>query len=150
MRPILVCVFMFVIAGSIVFVIGQERQQEKKGADQTSDAKSTSDQIEVKTDRFSGVTTVKLKPQVILDKPDHQMTIDIETKLGEKGQLDFEKDDVKAEAWFRSQSKDPLDFGDQELHFLLDDKPLDLRDTPGGTNAHTDKSKLKPGFRSIK
>ena len=50
------------------------------------------------------MTTVKLKPQVILDKPDHQMTIEIETKLGEKGQLDFEKDDLKAETWFRSQS----------------------------------------------
>ncbi len=119
MRSIIACVLLLTIAGSIFFVAGQERQQEKKGAAQTSDAKSTSDQIEVKTDRFSGVTTVKLKPQVILDKPDHQMTIDIETKLGEKGQLDSEKDDVKAEAWFRSQSKDPVDFGDQELHFLI-------------------------------
>src|SRR6266508_5664429 len=103
-----------VIAGSIFFVRGHERQQEQKGAAQISDAKSTSDQIEVKTDRFSGVTTVKLKPQVLLDKPDHQLTTDLETKLGEKGQLDFEKDDVKAEVWFRSQSKDPVDFGDQE------------------------------------
>src|SRR5262245_31685164 len=150
MRQILVCAFLFVIASSIFFVVGKERQREEKGAAQATDSKQSNDQVEVKTDRFSGVTTVKLKPQVILDKPDHQMTIEIETKLGEKGQLDFEKDDLKAEAWFRSQSKDPVDFGDQELHFLLDDKPLDLRDTPGGTNAHTDKSKLKPGFRSIK
>jgi hypothetical protein len=150
MRSILACVWLLTIAGSIFFVVGQERQQEKKGSAQNSDAKSVSDQIEVKTDRFSGVTTVKLKPQVILDKPDHQMTIDIETKLGEKGQLDFEKDDMKAEAWFRSQSKDPVDFGDQELHFLIDDKPLDLGKTPGGTNANMDKSTLKPGFRSSK
>jgi hypothetical protein len=150
MRRILVCASLFVIAGSISFVSGQERQQEKKGAAQASDTKSTSDQVEVKTDRFSGVTTVKLKPLVILDKPDHQMTIEVETKLGEKGQLDFEKDDVKAEAWFRSQSKDPVDFGDQELHFLIDEKPLDLGKTPGGANAYMDKSTLKPGFRSNK
>jgi hypothetical protein len=150
MRPILVCALLFVIAGSISFVSGQERQQEKQDAAQASDSKSTSDQVELKTDRFSGVTTVKLKPQVILDKPDHQMTIEIETKLGEKGQLDFEKDDVKAEAWFRSQSKDPVDFGDQELHFLIDDKPLDLGKTPGGANSNMDKSTLKPGFRSRK
>jgi len=146
----LVCALLFVIAGSISFVSGQGRQQEKKGAAQASDTKSTSDQVEVKTDRFSGVTTVKLKPLVILDKPDHQMTIEVETKFGEKGQLDFEKDDVKAEAWFRSQSKDPVDFGDQELHFLIDDKPLDLGKTPGGANAYMDKSTLKPGFRSNK
>jgi hypothetical protein len=151
MKAILVCGLLFFTTGSIFFVSGQERQREEKGAAQTSDAaKSTSDQIEVKTDRFSGVTTVKLKPQVILDKPDHQMTIDIETKLGEKGQLDFEKDDVKAEVWFRSQSKDPVDFGDQELHFLIDDKPLDLGKTPGGANAYMDKSTLKPSFRSSK
>lgn len=150
MRQILVCALLFVIAGSISFVSGQERQQEKKGAAQASETKSTSDQVEVKTDRFSGVTTVKLKPQVILDKPDHQMTVEIEAKLGGKGQLDYEKDEVKAEAWFRSQSKDPVDFGDQELHFLIDDKPLDLGKTPGGTNAYIDRSTLKPGFRSNK
>jgi hypothetical protein len=150
MRPILACVLLLTIAGSIFFVAGHERQQEKKDAAQTSDAKSMSDQIEVKTDRFSGVITAKLTPQVILDKPDHQMTIEIETKLGEKGQLDFEKDDVKAEVWFRSQSKEPVDFGDQELHFLVDDEPLDLGKTPGGTNAYMDKSTLKPGFRSSK
>jgi len=84
MRQILVCALLFVIAGSIFFVSGQERQQEKKGALQTSDARSANDQIEVKTDHFSGVTTVKLKSQVILEKPDHQLTMEIETKLGEK------------------------------------------------------------------
>jgi hypothetical protein len=104
MRQILVCALLFVIAGSISFVSGQERQQEKKGAAQASDTKSTNDQVEVKTDRFSGVTTVKLKPQVILDKPDHQMTIEIETKLGEKERFESEKEDVKAESWFRSQA----------------------------------------------
>ena len=98
MRQILVCALMFVIAGSIFFVSGQERQQEKKGAAQTSDTKSASDQIEVKTDRFSGVTTVKLKPLVILDKPDHLLTIDIETKLGEKVRFESEKEEVKAES----------------------------------------------------
>jgi hypothetical protein len=137
---------MLVFAG--LFVAGQERQQEKKGAAQTSDAKSTSDQIEVKTDRFSGVTTVKLKPQVILDKPDHQMTIDIETKLGEKGQLDFEKDDVKAETWFRSLYKGSVDFGDQELHLLIDGKPSDLGKIPGGHPKATDENmRQQRGFR---
>jgi hypothetical protein len=43
-----------------------------------------------------------------------------------------------------------VDFGDQELHFLIDDKPLDLGKTPGGTNANMDKSALKPGYRSRK
>ena len=131
MRQILVCALMFVIASSIFFVVGKERQREEKGGAQATDSKQVNDQVEVKTDRFSGVTTVKLKPQVILDKPDHQMTIEIETKLGEKGQLDFEKDDVKAETRFRSLYKGSVDFGDQELHLLIDGKPLDIGKTPG-------------------
>ena len=147
MRQILVCALLFVIAGSISFVSGQERQQEKKGAAQASDTKSTNDQVEVKTDRFSGVTTVKLKPQVILDKPDHQMTIEIETKLGEKGQLDFEKDDVKAETWFRSLYKGSVDFGDQELHFIVDGKPLNQGKIPeGGVGATDENMRRQRGF----
>jgi hypothetical protein len=139
---------MFVIAGSIFFVRGHEGQQEQKGAAQISNAKSTSDQIEVKTDRFSGVTTVKLKPQMILDKPDHQLTIDIETKLGEKVRFESEKEEVKAEVWFRSQATHLVDFGDQELHFLIDEKPLDIGRAMGSLDVGVDKSKLKPGFRS--
>ena len=102
MRQILVCALMFVIASSIFFVAGKSANAKRKAGRRPRIPSQANDQIEVKTDRFSGVTTVKLKPQVILDKPDHQLTIEIETKLGEKGQLDFEKDDVKAEAWFRS------------------------------------------------
>jgi hypothetical protein len=144
MRPILACALMLVFAGS--FVAGQEHQQEKKGAAQTSDAKSTSNQIEVKTDRFSGVITVKLKPLVILDKPDHQLTIDIETKLGEKVRFESEKEEVKAECWFRSQATHLVDFGDRDLHFLIDEKPLDIGRASGGLDVGVDKTKLKPGF----
>ncbi len=148
MRQILVCAFLFVIASSIFFVVGKERQREEKGAAQATDSKQSNDQVEVKTDRFSGVTTVKLKPQVILDKPDHQMTIEIETKLGEKGQLDFEKDDVKAETRFRSLYKGSVDFGDQELHLLIDGKPLDLGKIPGGEPEATDENmRRQRGFR---
>jgi hypothetical protein len=81
MRQILVCALLLVIAGSISFVSGQERQQEKMDAAQASDSKSTSDQVELKTDRFSGVTTVKLKPQVILDKPDHQSVASVSRRI---------------------------------------------------------------------
>jgi hypothetical protein len=94
------------------------------------------------------VTTVKLKPQVILDKSDHQMTIEIEAKLGEKSRFESEKEDVKAETWFRSQAIQLVDFGDRELHFLIDEKPLDLGRPMGGLDTGVDKSKLKPGFRS--
>jgi len=148
MRPILVCALLFVIAGLIFFVNGQGSQQEKKSVTQTSDAKPASDQIEVKTDRFSGVTTVKLKPLVILDKPDQQLTIEIETKLGEKVRFESQREEVKAESWFRSQATHLVDFGDRELHFLIDEKPLDIGRAMGGLEVGVDKSKLKPGFNT--
>jgi len=148
MRPILVFALMFVIANSIFFVVGKDRQREEKGGAQATDSKQANDQVEVKTDRFSGVTTVKLKPQMILDKPDHQMTIEIETKLGEKGKLDFEKDDVAAKVWFRSLYKGSVDFGDQELHLLIDGKPLNHGKISGGDAEATDENMRKQrGFR---
>jgi hypothetical protein len=136
------------VTGSAFSVAGRDRLNEEKG--KARETNQTNDQIEIKEDRFSGVVTVRLKPQVILDKEDHQLTIDIKTKLGEKGLSDFEKDDVKAEIWFRSQSKGSIDFGDQELHFLIDGKSLDKGEIPGGPNAYADERTLKPGFKLSK
>jgi len=144
MRPILVCALMFVIVGSIFFVRGQEGQQEMKGASQTSDAKSTSDQIEVKNDRFSGVTTVKLKPQVVLDKPEHQLTIRSETKLGDKKSHEWEMSTVSAYVWLESHYNRSVDYGDRELHFIIDGKPLDIGRITGGSPTE---STLKPAFK---
>ena len=144
MRPILVCALMFVIVGSIFFVRGQEGQQEMKVASQTSDAKSTSDQIEVKNDRFSGVTTVKLKPQVVLDKPEHQLTIRSETKLGDKKSHEWEMGTVSAYVWLESHYNRSVDYGDRELHFIIDGKPLDIGRITGGSPTE---STLKPAFK---
>jgi hypothetical protein len=144
MRPILVCALMFVIVGSIFFVRGQEGQQEMKGASQTSDAKSKSDQIEVKNDRFSGVTTVKLKPQVVLDKPEHQLTIRSETKLGDKKSHEWEMGTVSAYVWLESHYNRSVDYGDRELHFIIDGKPLDIGRITGGSPTE---STLKPAFK---
>jgi hypothetical protein len=144
MRRILVCALMLVIVGSIFFVRGQEGQQEMKGASQTSDAKSTSDQIEVKNDRFSGVTTVKLKPQVVLDKPEHQLTIRSETKLGDKKSHEWEMGTVSAYVWLESHYNRSVDYGDRELHFIIDGKPLDIGRITGGSPTE---STLKPAFK---
>jgi hypothetical protein len=144
MRPILVCALMLVIVGSIFFVRGQEGQQEMKGASQTSDAKSTSDQIEVKNDRFSGVTTVKLKPQIVPDKPEHQLTIRSETKLGDKKSHEWEMGTVSAYVWLESHYNRSVDYGDRELHFIIDGKPLDIGRITGGSPTE---SMLKPAFK---
>jgi hypothetical protein len=150
MKAILMCGLPFFTTVSIFVASGQARQLEEKGGAQATDSKQANDQVEVKTDRFSGVTTVKLKPQMILDKPDHQMTIEIETKLGEKGKLDFEKDDVTAEVWFRSLYKGSVNFGDKELHFIIDGKPLNLGEMPEATAEATDENMRRQRGFTIK
>ena len=150
MRQILVCALMFVIVSSVFLVVGKGRQHEEKGGAQIAASNQANDQIEIKEDRFSGVTTIVLKPQVILDKSDHQLTIEIKTKLGEKGKLDFEKDDVAAEVWFRSLYKGSVNFGDQELHFIIDGKPLNLGETPEGTAEATDENMRRQRGFTIK
>lgn len=148
MRALFVCVLLLFISGSILFVSGQEQKQGEKGKAQASDAKAANDQIEVKEDRFSGVTTVRLKPQMVLDQPDHQLTIEIETKLGEKKSYETQKDEIYGNIKFGSQSKAPVKFGDEELHFLIDGKPLDLGKTRGSVDAYAERyNRLKPGFK---
>jgi hypothetical protein len=149
-RPVLTCGLLLFIAGSVYVVSGQERQSNDKAVAQSGDAKSVNDQIEVNEDRFSGVTTVKLKSQLILDKPDHQLTIKSETKLGDKKSFDLEMGTVSAYVWLESQSKGPVDFGDREVHLLIDGNSLNLGKSRGSVDAYPDPNKLKPGFKISK
>lgn len=101
-------------------------------------------QIEVKTDRFSNITTVALKPQTILDKPEHLVTMRIETKLEKKDFDDAFRDEVNAYVYFESQSNGSIDFGDGKILFLVNSRPLQISrgelETDGFTNP-------KPGFK---
>jgi hypothetical protein len=69
-------------------------------------------QVEVKTDRFSGKSTVTLKPQVLLDTPKHKVTMQLDSI------------DDFAGVTFESSSEEYLDFGDKQLHFLVDGKRM--------------------------
>src|SRR5262249_35122217 len=69
-----------------------------------------SSQVEVETDRFSGKTTVKLKPQVLLDSPEHKLTMVIQNH------------DEFIGIRFDSMSKDYIIFGDRALWFIVDGK----------------------------
>ena len=71
-----------------------------------------SSQVEVETDRFSGKTSVKLKPQVLIDTPEHKLIMAID------GQGDF------FGIRFDSISRDYIIFGDRELWFIVDGKRM--------------------------
>lgn len=69
-------------------------------------------QVVVETDRFSGKTSVKLKPQTLIDTPDHKVA------------LEMKSTDNVTSLSFESWSKDYFNFGDRELFFLVDGNRL--------------------------
>jgi hypothetical protein len=145
MKSLLVTGLLFCLALSTIHAVGHDRRESgyQKG--------STNDQIEVKTDRFSNVTTVTLKPQLIIDKADHVITMGIKARLGEKKFSDLERETVDAYAEFESQSKTPVDFGDQELHFIINSAPLNLGKKEFKLIPFAAQTgKLKPDFRLLK
>jgi len=116
MKSGIVC-FLFII-GSIIVVSGHARQE--RAASQASN-----DQIEVTTDRFSKKTTLVLKPQALIDKPDHFVTLTIKTEL-EKADNPREKASMFSRLYLFSQAKVPPDFGTSGPRFLANDKPLTI------------------------
>src|SRR5262249_9019483 len=115
--------------------------QDGKG---DKDATGAGSQIEVKTDRFSNVTKETLKPQAILDKPEHLVTMRIEAKLEKKDFDDAFRDSVDAYAYFDSQSNGSIDFGDGKILFLVNGGPLQTSRGELETDGFTDP---KPGFK---
>jgi hypothetical protein len=78
-------------------------------------------QVEVKTDRFGGVTTVTLKETGLFKKPDHKLTLSLKVLLDPKS-----PGNEAVMATFYSYSETAVLFGDMELHCLIDEKPLSL------------------------
>jgi hypothetical protein len=91
-------------------------------------------QVEVKNDRFSGNVTVTMKPQALIDTPNHKLVMKMIYRLNQKEAADssvlFEE---TASVTFESITKESLKYGDRELHFVVDGKQLPI----GQTSART-------------
>jgi hypothetical protein len=148
MRLILATGSLFCLGVFSIHATGQDRGREEKAAPQVADksaASSTNDQIEVKTNRFSNVTTITLKPQAFLNKPEHLITVEIETRLGEK---DMDKEIIIAFVRLELQSKSPMFPGGAELNFLVNGQPLSAGKADFQLDGLADiNGTLKPGFR---
>jgi hypothetical protein len=87
-------------------------------------------QVEVETDRFSGNVTVTMKPQTLIDTPELQLTIGLKYRLDKKK---LEESPILVEELasvaLKSSVKDSVDYGDRELHFLVDGARLAGRRT---------------------
>jgi hypothetical protein len=87
-------------------------------------------QVEVETDRFSGNVTVTMKPQTLIDTPELKLTMELEYRLNQKAVAASPVlvEEI-ASVTLNSSAKSSLDYGDRELHFLVDGARLAGRKT---------------------
>jgi hypothetical protein len=87
-------------------------------------------QVEVETDRFSGNVTVTMKPQTLIDTPELRLNIELKYRLDKKK---LEESPILVEelasVTLKSSVKGSVDYGDRELHFLVDGARLAGRRT---------------------
>ena len=78
-------------------------------------------EVKVQHDRFTGERTISFEPQLILDHRDHRMSLEAEAKPGgNRPRRDIPELDDRVTFTFSSMSKAGVEFGDRELHFLVD------------------------------
>jgi hypothetical protein len=146
--------YLLMLVCSLLIAAGSLFMQQGNKSQQTPVPNAQSDQVEVKTDRFSEATTVKLKPQMILDTPDHFITMRLEAKFGDqklRDEAEIASAIMSESAFvrFESQSKIPTDFGDKALHFIVDGRRI-----KAGESAYSffklpgPDPDLKPGFKN--
>src|SRR5882672_88964 len=81
----------------------------------SQDKKAQPAQIETQKDRFSGATTVKLNMLYLFKKQGHKLALSLQAKVDPK-----KPDEDIVFANFSSYTQYPYNFGDRELHFLVD------------------------------
>src|SRR5262245_18114805 len=107
MKSIRVLAALLVVVYLAAIDFAQSRPAEGKGS---HDGR----QVVVESDRFTGKTSVKLKPQALIDTPDHKVT------------LEMKSTDYVTSLSFESWSKKYFNFGDSELFFLVDGNRLQI------------------------
>ncbi len=116
-------VWMMVMVSLCAGALAQSVERSSNQPARTNDGS----QVEVKKDEFSGATIVRLKEFPVAISPDHVFTLTMETKVNDTSPAArMLSEEPKAALLFTSHSTKGQDFGDRELHFLIDGKPLRL------------------------
>lgn len=123
------------IARATLMVIGlcagAAGQGEDRGSGEAASRMNASDVV-VKKDRFSGATTITLKPQKLTETSRQLLMISADSKIGGKPLIGLDEADERVTIKFDLQTTSALDKGDQELHFLVDGAPVKGGSIAGG------------------
>ncbi|MGH9899744.1 MAG: hypothetical protein ACRD4L_12940 [Pyrinomonadaceae bacterium] len=121
-----------VVVGLCASAMSQSTTRKASG-DKDTRVSDQSQAVVVDKDNFSGATTITLKPQKLIDTPNHQLTMAAEVKLEGKTYAGVTGVDETVILELISRSKERVDYGDEELHFLVDGKQVRGGPTAGGT-----------------
>jgi hypothetical protein len=80
-------------------------------------------EVEIKTDRFSGDVTISMRPQTLIGAPRNSLTMELQYK--KKTEASAPAEEIVG-VRFDSRSSSEIDFGDEELHFLIDGRRLSI------------------------
>ncbi len=104
-----------VVAAMSASVSGQSDAPKRRASDNT----------QVKDDPFSGAATITLPPQTIVNDVSIHLVMTAEAKiLGSDPERGVRPQDDNATVTFTSRTPAGFDFGDSQLHFLVDGEPV--------------------------
>ena len=104
-------------------------------AQNNKDAQAPSAQVEVTIDQSSGKKTIKLKPQVLTDRPAYKITLEITYETNPKA-LTAPQNSIEETALARLEclEKQVVEYGDRELLFAVDGEPFFVGERLGSRN----------------
>lgn len=103
--------------------------------DKSNKEATSGNQVEVTTDEVSGKTIIKLKPQVLADKPAYKITMQMTYKSAPKA-LDAPQNSFEETVLVHVEclANKLVDYDDREMRFAVDGKPLYATERPGSPN----------------
>lgn len=129
----------WMVAASLLPVAAQNGTRTSGNVANKAAGVSDGQQVVVEKDEFSGATTVKLKPQKVVDTPERLLTMSAESKLGNKPSIGYDEFDERVMLRFDLQTTSEVKQGDLELYFLVDGKSV-----KGGSVANSYSPLLSP------
>jgi len=106
-----------ILAFALLSVLSCSSKNSRNSSDGIA---KSSEQIEVKTDRFTGITTITLKPQKLISTQDLDISVALKTSVGGESQshlIDFD---------FKGNVDKKYDVSASDLYFLVDGERLKI------------------------
>ncbi len=122
MKKFLNAVYLCVAVAALVVTIAGQSDTRGSAVGKAGSA-NDGQQIVTKMDKFSGATSITLKPQKVVDTPEQLLTVSAESKVGDKPSIGYEEADERVILSFDLQTT-TSNYDAEDLYFLVDRKSV--------------------------